>query len=385
MKNSTTIIQATPEMRQHLKANKRPIRFDKQFDFSFKKLYSPGIRTKQLAEFTRQLAALLEARLPLIRSLEILSKQMTNQKLQHILAGILSEIKEGQSFSNCLKNHPKVFDDFFVSLVRVGEQGGILEKTLNRLANYLEKMAALHRKILTAMTYPLVIVLVATGAITFLLVAVVPTFADMFQDFGGQLPGPTQFLLSMSALLKENFWLLLLSILILGYAFVRIKRTQRGSYFFDKISLKAPLFGSLFKKNFLARFCRTLGTLLSSGVTLVQSLEVTQTISKNKVFKNAIVQMKDRIIQGKPMMELVGKLEPFTPLTIQMIRVGEETGELDAMLEKVAKFYEQELDATVEALTSIIEPVIIVFLGVILGGALIAMYLQLFNLVNVIQ
>ncbi len=387
MKNSSPTIHSVPEMQHFIQMQKPKTRSrSKQpVDFSLEKYITPRIRTKQLAEFTRQLATLLEARLSLTRALEILTEQSTNQKLRKILEDILAKIRGGQSFSNCLKSHPKVFSEFFVSLVEVGEQGGILEQTLNRLANYLEKLAHLQRKVLTALTYPLVIVLVAMGAVTFLLVAVVPTFADMFEDFGGQLPGPTRFLLELGTFVKSNFWLIAGLGILTAIVLTRLTKTPKGSVLRDKLLLKVPLISALLKKSFLAKFCRTLGTLLNSGVTLVDALQVAEKVSKNQVFQNALREMKVRIIQGHSMMPAHISIEPFSPLTIQMIRVGEETGELAEMLLKVAGFYEAELDATIEAMTSIIEPVIIVFLGVVLGGTLIAMYLQLFNLVDVIQ
>ncbi len=387
MKNSYPTIHAVSEMHGFLQKQKpNPQISTKQtVDFSLEKYMTPRIRLKQLAEFTRQLATLLEARLSLTRALEILTEQSTQPKLKKILDEILTKIRGGESFSNCLKSQPKVFSEFFISLVEVGEQGGILEQTLSRLAGYLEKLAHLHRKVLTALTYPLVIVLVAIGAVTFLLVAVVPTFADMFEDFGGELPGPTSFLLGLGTFVKSNFWFIAGLSSASALAIVRLTKTPRGSILRDILLLKIPLIGSLLKKSFLAKFCRTLGTLLHSGVTLVDALQVAEKVSQNRILRNAIQKMKARIIEGHSMLPANISIEPFTPLTIQMIRVGEETGELAEMLLKVAGFYEAELDATIEAMTSIIEPVIIVFLGAILGGTLVAMYLQLFNLVNVIQ
>ena len=385
MKNSSPTIQAVPEMQRFLQKHKPNIRTKQPVDFSLEKYTTPRIRTKQLAEFTRQLATLLEARLSLTRALEILAEQSTHQRLKKILDEILTQIRGGQSFSNCLKSHPRVFSEFFVSLVEVGEQGGILEQTLNRLANYLEKLDHLQRKVLTALTYPLVIVLVAMGAVTFLLVAVVPTFADMFEGFGGQLPGPTRFLLELGTFVKSNFWLIAGLATLTAIVLVRLTKTPKGSVLRDKLLLKLPFIRALLKKSFLAKFCRTLGTLLNSGVTLVDALQVAGKVSKNQIFRNAIRKMKARIIEGHSILPANSSIEPFSPLTIQMIRVGEETGQLAEMLLKVAGFYEAELDATIEAMTSIIEPVIIVFLGVVLGGTLIAMYLQLFNLVDVIQ
>ncbi len=343
------------------------------------------VSTRQLAGFTRQLATLIQAKLALTKSLEILSEQSPGKRLRDITKTILTRIRAGQSLSDCLRAEPKVFSELFVSLVSVGEQGGILEKTLDRLAIYLEKTAGLQRKLLTAMTYPAVIILVAVGAVTFLLIAVVPTFAEMFQDFGGELPGPTRLLLATSGFVQDYFWWLFLGNGLLLLAFRRLRNTERGGLLCNHLALHTPFIGTVLKKNFVAKFCRTLGTLLESGVPLLRALEVAQNISRNQVFRRAIIEMKARVVQGKSLLELEGDPAPFTALTAQMIRVGEETGEMDRTLLKVAKFYEEELDAAVDAMTSVIEPVIIVVLGVVLGGTLVALYLQLFDLVNVIQ
>lgn len=310
---------------------------------------------------------------------------MSNPRLKEILQAIVLRINEGEAFSDCLRRHPKVFDDFFISLVEVGERGGMLEQTLNRLALYLEQMAKLQRKIITALTYPSVIILVAAGSMAFLLIAVVPTFADMFKDFGSELPGPTQFLLDVGTFLKSNFIWLVTAMAAMLVIFLRLKKIRAVSYFLDKLLLKLPLFGTLLRKSFLAKFCQTLGTLLQGSVSLLDSLDVAKRISRNQIFQSAIEEMQQRVIRGNNLVSGQDSGTTFTPLTRQMIRVGEETGELDKMLLKVAHFYEDELDATIDALTSIIEPVIIVVLGVVLGGTLVAMYLQLFNVVDVIQ
>jgi len=346
--------------------------------------FQQRVKTKHLAEVTRQLATLLSARLPLVQSLRIISEQIKHESLKTILLQILKDVEEGRTLSESLTKYQAVFSRFYISLVQVGEQGGILEQTLSRSALYLEKMAELQRKIVTAMTYPAVIVLVATGAISFLLIAVVPTFADMFSDFGGELPGPTRLLMASGEFMKENFQLIILGLAGLIFVGSRFKKTQKGKVVFDHCELKFPLIGSLLRKNFLSRFCRTLGTLIQCGVPLVRSLEVAESVSENHVFQKAVQNMKLRIIQGKTLLP-EREVASFSSLTCQMIRVGEETGELDRMLLDVAQFYEDELDSAIDALTSIIEPVIVVFLGVVLGGTLVAMYLQMFNLVNVIQ
>ena len=340
---------------------------------------------KHLAEFTRQLATLLEARLTLMRALKILAEQNTNKKMQPILAEMLAGITHGASLSEVLKQKPKIFSDFFISLVQVGEQGGILGQMLNRLAVYLEKITVLRRKILTALTYPAVILVVAIAAISFLLLAVVPSFADLFRSFGSELPGPTMVLLNISGFVRRNIVVLAAGIAAVILSGIYLQRIPRIAQLLDRLTLHIPLFGALLRKSYIAKFCRTLGTLLESGVTLIDSLTVTSRISKNTVFNNSVDEMKSRVSKGEPILLLAGKDATFPPLVAQMIRVGEETGDLDSMLLKVADFYEAELDSIVESMTAIIEPVIIVFLGVVLGGTLVALYMQLFNVVNVIQ
>lgn len=343
------------------------------------------VSRKQLAAFTRQLATLLEARLPLSRALEILHEQTGNESLRRVLSHVLYNIKEGTAFSTSLESYSRLFDQFYLSMVRVGERAGILEDTLTRLADHLEKMARLQRKILTAMTYPLVIVLVALGAMGFLLVVVVPTFSEMFRDFGGQLPGPTQLLFDLAHGLKANFIWLMAGTAGLVLLFFRLKRIEKVAAWLDRVVVRLPLIGTLLVKGFVARFSRTTGTLLTCGVKLVVALEVSAGLSTNRLLNASVIAMSERIIRGQSLMATDKDSRPFTRLTQQMIRVGEETGELDKMLLRVAQFYEEELDATIDGLTAIIEPVIIVFLGVVLGGALVAMYLQLFSLVDVIQ
>lgn len=348
---------------------------------------NPRVRlsTRHLAEFTRQLATLLQARLPLARALHLLAEQQPNPKLRSLLHNILERIKAGQALSDALAEQRNQFSGLYLSLVRVGEQAGILDQTLSRLAQYLEKAARLQRKIITALTYPALIVVVAVAAIAFLLIAVVPTFADMFQDFGATLPGPTRFLLDAGEFVRDyGHWLFLsltASILMGVYA----RKIERIASMFDRMLLRLPVIGSLLARNFLAKFCRTLGTLLQSGVVLVNALEVTQQISGNTVFAQAIRQMMQRIVRGESLLPADAAIAPFSRLTQQMIRVGEETGELGPMLIKVAQFYEDELDARIDTMTSVIEPIIIVFLGIVLGGTLVAMYLQMFELTSVIQ
>ncbi|RMD91958.1 MAG: type II secretion system F family protein [Calditrichaeota bacterium] len=383
--SKSNIFKATPEMRLYFKKRKTQKKFLRWEKIQFDKIIGSGVSMKEIAQFTRQLATLLEARLPLAMSLEILANQASNLKLQQIIRKILLDIKEGKSLSNSMKRYPHIFNDLYISLIKVGEHGGILEQTLSRLATYLEKMVHLHRKIRSAMAYPLVVIFVAIGAVTFLLAGVVPTFAELFQDFGSQLPAPTQWMLTVGSVIKTHFWLPVLICLGIWLLLKKIKKNEKVACYFERLSLSIPLIGGLIRKNFLAKFCQTLGTLLNCGVSLLTALEVTGYATTNKIFIKAIQNMKDRIVRGRSLIDLQSIDEPFTLLIAQMIRIGEETGTLDFMLLKVAKSYEEELDASIEALTSIIEPVIIVVLGVILGGILIAMYLQIFDLVNVIQ
>lgn len=347
--------------------------------------YAWPVRSRELTDFTRQLATMVSARLPLVRSLEILAQQQKNKRLQEVIHTVRQSLVRGKSLRDSLAQHPQTFTPLFVNMVHVGEASGSLPEILQQFALYQEKISALKRKLATAMAYPGVIILVACGALSFLLFGVMPTFTDMFRDFGAPIPTPARILLAGSVFIKTNIVYLLL-LLVVGLLLLKAwAQTPRGHWRFDRIKISIPLLGAVIRKILLARFARTLGTLIQAGVSLLEALDITAKSSGNLVFQAQILQMKEMAGRGEAMEKSLAGSKLFSPLVIQMIAVGEETAELGGMLLKTAEFYESEVDAAIEALTSIIEPVIIVVLGVILGGTIIAIYLQIFDLMNVIQ
>ncbi len=343
------------------------------------------IRTRELTDFTRQLATMVGARLPLAKSLGILAQHHSHPQMQRVLQAVLHGVTHGQSLSDSLMQFPKVFSPLFVNLVRVGEVSGNLPEILQQLAGYLEKMGELRRKLLTAMTYPAVIVLVAGGAIGFLLFGILPTFTDLFREFGAPMPLPARMLLGITAFLRANFFYMFLLLLAAAAIAKNFAQTARGRWTLDALKIKLPLIGAVVKKVLIARFSRTLGALLRSDVSLLEALEITARSAGNQLFAQEVTRMKQMATRGELMEKAISGSKLFPPLVAQMIAVGEETAELDSLLTKTAEFYESEVDAAIEAITSIIEPVIIVILGVVLGGAMIAIYLQIFDLMNVIQ
>lgn len=344
-----------------------------------------AVRPRELADFTRQLATMLGARLPLVRSLEILLQQQQRFVLRDVLQALLKSLKSGRSFSASLAQHPKVFSPLVVNMVHVGEISGRLAELLLELAAYLEKLGELKRKLLTAMAYPAVIVLVACGALGFLLFGIMPTFTDLFREFGVELPLATRLLLASAGFVQAYGLLLLLGLLALSVWLRFFLQTKRGRVWAHYAVLRLPLVGNLLKKVLLARFARTLGTLLASGVSLLEALEITAQASGNLLFQQEIQNLKRVAARGEALEKALRASTIFPPLVMHMIAVGEETAELGAMLTKTAQYYEGEIDAAIEALTSVIEPIIIVILGLVLGGAVIAIYLQLFEVMNVIQ
>jgi len=341
------------------------------------------INTRDLGVFTRQFATMINAGLPMVQCLDILAAQTEKPNFKKIISEVMADVEAGSTLAEALKKH-SCFSDLYVNMVDAGETGGILDIILNRLAVYLEKADALIKKVKGAMTYPAVVLTVCIGASVFMLLFIIPTFAQMFSDFGGQLPLPTRIVMGLSTFLRANWWLLL-ALAIGGFiAFRRYHKTATGRYRVDKAMLRMPILGSVIRKAAVARFTRTLGTLVSSGVPILNGLEITARTSGNKVIEEAIVTTRTSISEGNTIAEPLRTSGVFPPMVVQMIGVGEQTGALDEMLEKVADFYDSEVDAAVSALTSIIEPVMIVIMGTIVGGMLIAMYLPMFKLVSVV-
>jgi type IV pilus assembly protein PilC len=344
-----------------------------------------GIKTKELVVFTRQFATMIDAGLPLVQCLDILGSQHNNKTFRSIIHEIKSDVEQGSTFADALSKHPKPFDALYVNLVAAGEIGGILDTILNRLAVYLEKADALRRKVKGAMVYPTTVLVVAIGVIILMLVKIIPTFEKMFQDFGGQLPGPTQFVVNMSHWMQD--WLVVflvgVAMLVIGFFQAR-KRLPKFRRRTDALALKLPVFGPLLRKVAVARFTRTLGTMIASGVPILDALDIVAKTAGNVVVEEALRDVRGAISEGKTIAEPLAESDVFPGMVVQMIAVGEETGAMEAMLSKIADFYDEEVDAAVDALTSMLEPAMMVGLGGTVGGMLIAMYLPIFKIADTI-
>jgi type IV pilus assembly protein PilC len=340
--------------------------------------------TKDLAIFTRQFATMISAGLPLVQCLDILAKQASKPSIGRVIADVTREVESGSTLSDALGKHKVVFDDLFRNMVAAGEAGGVLDEILMRLATYIEKADALKRKVQSAMVYPAVVLTVALGATCFMLIFIIPTFAKMFSDFGGELPLPTQIVLWLSNTLKMFWWAGLLAIGIAIFLFQRFYATENGHRTIDGMMLKMPVIGDVLLKGSVARFTRTLGTLIASGVPILAGLEITARTAGNKVIAEAIMTARASIREGETVSAPLKQSGVFPPMVVQMISVGEQTGALDEMLTKIAVFYESEVDTAVDTLTSIIEPVMIVVMGGIVGGMVVAMYLPMFKLITVV-
>jgi type IV pilus assembly protein PilC len=347
--------------------------------------FQPKVKTKDIVIFTRQFATMIDAGLPLVQCLEILASQQENRTFKKILLSVKNSVEGGSTFADALKAHPKVFDALFVNLVHAGETGGILDTILRRLAVFLEKAEALRRKVKGAMVYPAVVVTIAVAVVVLLLVFVIPVFKDMFEGSGQQLPGPTLFVLAMSEFIQKYAIHLLVIVGIIAFAFRKFYNTANGRIIFDRIALRAPVFGMLIRKVAVARFCATLGTMISSGVPILDALEITARTAGNVIIERAIMNTRSAIAEGRTIAEPLMETGVFPGMVVRMIAVGEATGALDAMLAKISEFYDEEVDAAVEALTQLLEPIMIVFLGGVCGGMVIAMYLPVFSMAGVVS
>ncbi len=344
-----------------------------------------GVTTKDLLVFTRQFSVMIDAGLPLVQALEIIGTQSDNPAFRTVLLQVKARVESGATFADALAEHPKVFDELFVQLVRAGEIGGILDTILQRLGAYIEKNEKLKRRVKGAMIYPAIVLMVAVGVTVVLLAYVTPTFEKMFKDFGGAMPAPTAFLIALSHGLRDNwFWFVLIpASLVVGFR--AMVRNPKGREKWDAFVLKTPVFGPLIRKIAVARFTRTLGTLLSSGVPILDSLEVVAKSAGNKIVEKGVRYVRAKISEGKNMATPLAETKVFPAMVVQMIGVGEATGAMDQMLSKIADFYDDEVDVGVAALTSMIEPVMMIFLGAVVGGFLIAMYLPIFSIAGNIK
>jgi type IV pilus assembly protein PilC len=344
-----------------------------------------GIDQKEVVVFTRQFATMIDAGLPLVQCLEILGSQQANLSFQKVITGVKTDVESGSTLADALGKHTKVFDELYVNLVSAGEVGGILDTILNRLATYMEKNLKLKRQVKGAMVYPTVTLTVALGVTSVLLIWVIPVFEKMFRDFGGSLPAPTQFVIDLSNALRAHLLEVVVLLAALFFVWRSIGRTPKGRLFYDGVLLKAPILGPVFRKVAVAKFTRTLGTMISSGVPILDALQITAKSAGNKVVENAVMYTRERISEGRTMADPLAETAVFPPMVVQMIAVGESTGAMDSMLQKIADFYEEEVDAAVAALTSLLEPLMMVTLGILLGGLIIAMYLPIFELADNIK
>ncbi|RPJ49352.1 MAG: type II secretion system F family protein [Candidatus Latescibacterota bacterium] len=350
-----------------------------------KKRKRGSIKTNDLAIFTRQFATMINAGLPIVQCLDTLAKQVSKERFREAIQQVTRDVETGSTLAEALGKHKSIFTDLYVSMVEAGESGGILDVILQRLSVFLEKLDALKRKVKTAMVYPSVVLTVAVLATVFMLVFIIPTFAKMFSDFGGTLPLPTRIVMTLSGVLRGQWYVLVGLVAAAVFAFKRYRATEKGKLKIDAILLRIPAIGDILRKAAVARFTRTLGTLISSGVPILDGLSITARTAGNMVVHNAVMQTRVSIREGQTIAEPLRNSGVFPPMVVQMIAIGEETGALDEMLEKIADFYEQEVDAAVDALTSIIEPVMIVVMGGMVGGMVVAMYLPIFRMVNVIM
>ncbi|MGA8893565.1 MAG: type II secretion system F family protein [Anaeromyxobacteraceae bacterium] len=344
-----------------------------------------GVTTKDLLVFTRQFSVMIDAGLPLVQGLEIIATQADNHEFRRVLMDVKLRVESGSTFADALAQHPKVFDELFTQLVRAGEIGGILDTILQRLGAYIEKNEKLKRRVKGAMVYPSIVLVVAVGVTLVMLMFVTPTFEKMFKDFGGAMPAPTQFLIDVSHFLT-GYWYFVFGIPVaLFIAWRAWVGTEQGRRQWDAFILKLPVVGPLIRKIAVARFTRTLGTMLSSGVPILDALEIVARSAGNKTIERAILTVRARIAEGKNIAGPLAETKVFPPMVVQMIGVGEATGAMDQMLNKIADFYDDEVDVAVAALTSMIEPVMMVFLGGMVGGFMVAMYLPIFNVAGNIK
>ena len=352
---------------------------------SFGALGKKGIKTRDIVIFTRQFATMINSGLPLVQSLDILAKQTENPALADVTKQVVFDVESGHTLADAFSKHPKAFTDLYVNMVAAGEAGGILDTILMRLATFLEKSDALIRKVKGAMVYPGVIFSVAGIAVAVLLIFVIPTFQKMFASVNMELPLPTRIVIAMSDFLINYWWAIILIIGGIVYAIKQYYKTPDGRLRLDQMMLNAPVLGDMLRKSAVSRFTRTLGTLISSGVSILDGLEITAKTAGNRVIHDAVMASRNSIAGGDTIAAPLEKSKVFPPMVISMIAVGEQTGGLDEMLTKIADFYDEEVDVAVGALLSLMEPMMIVVLGVIVGGMVVAMYLPIFDMMNAVQ
>jgi len=351
----------------------------KKFESDFLSNKKP-ITERDIVIFTRQFSTMVDAGLPLVQCLEILGKQSDNPSFGEIITKIKTDIESGSNLSDAMRKHPKVFNSLYANLVEAGEAGGILDTILGRLANYIEKALALKKKVKTAMVYPGAIITVAVTVVAFLMVFVIPTFATMFSGGGAELPGPTALVMDISNFFTNQWYFVIGGPILFFILFKKVYATERGKIEIDRFALKLPVFGMLIRKVSTAKFSRTLGTLISSGVPLIEGMDICARTAGNKIVEIAILNSIEAIKEGETIAAPLARENVFPAMVIQMIDVGESAGALDSMLSKIADFYDEEVDTAVDGLTALLEPMLMVFLGIVVGFIVVAMYLPIFKM-----
>ncbi|MBN2361923.1 MAG: type II secretion system F family protein [Deltaproteobacteria bacterium] len=346
---------------------------------------STGVKLQDLVQFTRQFATMIDAGLPLVQALDILAGQQENPAFKVVLHDVKTNVESGKTFADSLAKHPRVFDSLFVNLVSAGETGGVLDTIMNRLSLYLEKNARVIRQVKGAMVYPLVVLSVGIVIAIGMLIWVIPVFQDMFADFNAALPAPTQFIVDLSQGLRHNWFIFVIFVIGIYVGWIFIRRNKQGHEITDRIFLQLPVFGPVLRKVAVARFTRTMSTMLSSGVPILDALDIVARSAGNVVVEKALYYARQKISEGRTLAEPLAETKVFPGMVVQMISVGEATGAMDAMLSKIADFYDEEVDVAIATLTSMLEPVIMMVLAVLLGGLIIGMYLPIFSLAGAIS
>jgi type IV pilus assembly protein PilC len=347
-------------------------------------VFGKKVKTKSVVVFARQFSTMISAGLPLIQCLDVLASQEKNKAFAKIIKSVKDDIEGGSTLTDALRKHPKVFDELFINMIQAGEAGGILDIILIRLATYMEKIMKLRSKVKSAMTYPAAVLVISVLVVIMLLLKVVPVFSKMFSGMGRELPALTQTLIDISDFLQNNIIYLLGVTILIVVAFIRYYRTEMGKAIVDRLLLKMPIFGPLLKKVAVSKFSRTLSTMMSSGVPILDGLEIVSKTAGNKVVERALMETRKNISEGKTIAEPLAATNVFPPMVVQMIAVGEATGALDAMLAKIADFYDDEVETAVAAMTSLLEPALMVFLGGLVGTIIVAMYLPIFQLGSIV-
>lgn len=358
---------------------------EKKESFSFSLSIRKKVKLKDLTVFARQFATMINSGVSITRALAILAEQTDNPTLAEVIKQLRKDVEAGLSLSEALAKQEKIFPPIFINMVRAGEAGGVLDEVLLRLAEHFEKDAAIKGKVKSALTYPVAVLVFSLLIATVMIVFVVPTFMNMFSSLGGDLPAATKMLVNLSNFVRSRWYVIIGVILAIVYGYKMVNKTEKGRYFFDSLKLRIPIFGMLVKKMSISKFSRTLSTLVASGVPILQALDIVADTAGNSVVAKAVREARASIKEGESISKPLSKSPVFPPMVVQMISVGEETGALDTMLRKIADFYDEEVSAMVESLTSLLEPVLMIFLGIIIGGIVIALYLPMFSIIAVMN